>query len=91
MYYTVNTAFMHYFESLTDNLETHISENWTTQEHIFTISLQTFEFDSKLMKVPKTLKDLVYQYKQKGQILNKTNKSTKHSFFDNIIMGIFYL
>ena len=42
------------------------------------------------MKVPKTLKDLVYQYKQKGQILNKTNnKSTKHSFFDNIIMDIF--
>ena len=42
------------------------------------------------MKAPKTLKDLVYQYKQKGQILNKTNnKSTKHSFFDNIIIDIF--
>ena len=61
MYYTVNTAFMHYFESLTDNLQTHISENWTTQEQVFPISLQTFEFDSKLMKAPKTLKDLVYQ------------------------------
>ena len=35
MYYTVNTAFMHYFDSLTDNLETHISENWTTQEQVF--------------------------------------------------------
>ena len=32
MYYTVNTSFMHYFDSLTDNLETHILENWTTQE-----------------------------------------------------------
>ena len=42
------------------------------------------------MKVLKTLKDLVYQYKQKGQILNKTsNKNTEHSFFDNIIMDIF--
>ena len=60
MYYTVNTAFMHYFDSLTDNLETHISENWRTQEQVFPISLQTFEFDSKLMKVPKTLKDFVY-------------------------------
>ena len=70
MYYIVNTAFMHYFDSLTDTLETHISENWTTQEQVFPISLQTFEFDSKLMKVPQTLKDLVYQYKQKGQILN---------------------
>ena len=67
MYYTVNTMFMHYFDSLTENLEIHISQNWTTQEQVFPISLQMFEFDSKLLKVPKTLKDLVYQYKQKGQ------------------------
>ena len=54
------------------------------------MSLQTFKFDSKLLTVPRTLKDLVYQYKQKGQILNKTNnKNTKHSFFDNIIMDVF--
>ena len=33
---------------------------------------------------------LVHQYKQKGQITNKTdNKNTKHAFFDNIIMDIF--
>ena len=81
MYYTVNTSLMHYFDSLTDNLENHILDNWTTQEQVLPVSLQTFEFDSKLMKTPKTLKDLVYQYKQKGQILNKTNnKSTKHSY-----------
>ena len=81
MYYTVNTAFMHYFDGLTENLETHISQNWTTQEQVFPISLQTSEFDYKLLKVPKTLKDLVHQHKQKGQILNKANKSnTKHSF-----------
>ena len=59
---------MHYFDGLTDNLDTHISENWTTQEQVFPISLQPFEFDSKLMKAPKTLKDLVYQYKQMGQL-----------------------
>ena len=73
MYNTVNTAIMHCFGSLTDNLETNISENRTTQEHVFPISLQIFEFYSKLLTVPRTLKDLVYQYKQKGQILNKTN------------------
>ena len=90
MYYTVNTAFIHYFESLTDNLDTHISQNWTTQEQVFPISLQTFEFDSKLLKAPKTLKELVHQYKQKGQILNKANnKDAKHSFFDNTIMDVF--
>ena len=51
-----------------------------------------FEFDSKLLKAPKTLKDLVYQYKQKGQILNKReNNNNKHSFFNNLIMDVFYL
>ena len=40
--------------------------------------------------MPKTLKDLVYQYKQKGQIIGKANnKNTKQSFFDNIIMDGF--
>ena len=71
MYHTVNTAFMHHFDSLTENLETHISPNWTTQEQVFPISLQTSEFDSKLLKAPKTLKDLVHQSKQKGQISSK--------------------
>ena len=90
MYYTVNTAFMHYFDSLTENLETHISPNWTTQEQVFPISLQLSEFDSKLLKAPKTLKDLVHQHKQKGQISSEINKSdTNHSIFDNIIMDIF--
>ena len=52
--------------------------------------MQTSEFDFKLLKPLKTLKDLVHQHEQKGQILNKINKSdTKHSIFDNIIMDIF--
>ena len=91
MYYTVNKVFMHYFDSLTDNLETHISLNWTTQEQGILISQQTFEFDSKLLKAPKTLKELAYQYKPKGQILNKReNNNSKHSFFNNIIMDVFF-
>ena len=49
-----------------------------------------FQFDSKLLKAPKTLRDLVYQYKQKGQMLNKTkNNNSKHSLFDNLIMDAF--
>ena len=89
MYYTVNTAFMHYFDSLTDNMETHISQKWTTQQ-FFPISLQMFEFDSKLLKAPKTLKELVLQYKQKGEILNKReSNNSNHSFFNNLIMDVF--
>ena len=67
MYYTVNTTFMHYFDSLTENLEIQISQNWTTQDQVFPVSLQTSEFDSKLLKAPKTLKDLVIN-------INKRNK-----------------
>ena len=68
MYYTVNTAFMNYFDSLIENSEIdkvdmHISQNWTTKEQVFLISLQTSEFDTNLSRAPKTLKDLARQYK----------------------------
>ena len=90
MYYTVNTVFMHYFDSLIDDFASHISQNWTAQEQVLPLSLQTFEFDSKLLKTPKTLKDPAYQYKQKRQILNETeNHNSKHSFVNNLIMDIF--
>ena len=90
IYYTVNTAFMHYFDSLTDNLETHISQYWKMQEQVLPISLQMFVSDSKLLKTPKTLKDFIYQYQQKKQILDKReNNNSKHSFFNNFIMDVF--
>ena len=91
MYFTVNTAFMHYFDSLNNSLETHISQNWTMCEQVICISLQTFHFDSKLLEAPKTLKDFVYQYQQKKHVLDKRDNSdnSKHSFFDNYIMDVF--
>ena len=88
---------MHYFDIMKENLEVtdldiHISQNWTTQEQVFPISLQTSKIDPKLLKAPETLKDLVQQYKWKRQTLNKINQNkndTKRSFFNNIIMDIF--
>ena len=56
MYYTANSAFMNnYFDNLIGNLEgekldMHISQNWTTNEQVFPISLQTSEFDTNLLK-----------------------------------------
>ena len=47
MYFTVNTAFMHYFCSLTNNLETHILQNWTMHEQVQPISLQKGNSDIK--------------------------------------------
>ena len=88
---------MHYFNSLKEDLEitdldAPISQNWTTQEQVIPISLQTSEIDSKLLKASETLKDLIQQYKQKRQALNKVNKNkndTKRSFFNNFMMNIF--
>ena len=86
---------MDYFDSLIENSEIekvdmHISQNWTTKEQVFPISLKTSEFDTNILKAPKTLKDLVRQYKQNRHTLDKSNKdNNKHSFFNNIIMDIF--
>ena len=87
MYITVNTAFMHYFDSLADTLDAHVMQNWATHEQILPISLHTFDFNSELLEAPKTLKDLVYQYNQKKEILDthedQNDKISKHSFFIN--------
>ena len=95
MYYMANTAFMNYFDNLIEQLEIEkldmpIFKNWTTEQQVFPIALQTSEFDTKLLQAPKTLKDCVRQHKQKGQLLDKSkNDDNKRSFFNNIIMDIF--
>ena len=63
MYFTVNTAFVNYLDSLdnlTETLEFPILHNWTTHEQTLAISLQSFEFDSDLLIESKLLKDLVH-------------------------------
>ena len=82
---------MHYFDSLTNILQTHILQNWTGHEQVLPISLQTFDIDSKLLEAPKTLNEFVHQYQQKKQVLDKRGNSDKikHSFFDNYIMDVF--
>ena len=66
MYYTVNTTFMHYLDSFKEELKVpslDVNQNWTIQELVLPISLQSMHIDSKLLKVPETLKGLVQQYK----------------------------
>ena len=91
IYFTVNTAFMHYFDSRTNNIENHILQNWTMHEQMLVISLQMFNFDSKILEAPKTLKEFVHQYQQKKQVLDKKENSDKikHSFLDKYVMDIF--
>ena len=66
IYYTVNAAFIHYLDSFKEKLEVpslDVNQNWTTQEQVLPISLQSTPFYNKLLKAPETLKGLVQQYK----------------------------
>ena len=68
MYFTINLAFVNFFDNLTGSLGDPILRNWTTQEEILAISLQPIEIISSLLNAPKMLKDFVYQFRHKKQI-----------------------
>ena len=100
MYFTVNTAFVNYLDNLTKTLEFPILLNWTTHEQTLPISLQSFQFDSDLLKVPKTLKDLVHQFQHKKEIFdlqerhindNGLDLTNKNSFLTIILQMSFCL
>ena len=71
MHFTVNLAFVNYFEDIIEELGEQISLNWTTQEQILPISLKTFEINSNLINALKTLRDLAIQYRNKKNTLDK--------------------
>ena len=71
MHFTVNLAFMNYFDDILESLGKQISLNWTKQEQILPISLETFEISPNLINAPKTLRDLAVGYRNKKNILNK--------------------
>ena len=95
IYYTVNIAFMPYLNTFKEKLEVpslEVNQNWTTQEQVLPISLQSTPFDNKLLKAPGTLKGLVQQYRQKSLTLDNTHENkTKYKFFDSIAIDIFLL
>ena len=71
MHFTVNLAFINYFDDVLENLGKQISLNWITQEQILPISLETFEISPNLINAPKTLQDLAVRYRNKKNILDK--------------------
>ena len=90
-------AFFNYFDNLTDSLNTPILQNWTTQEKILPIYLQSVEFNSSLLQMPKMLTDFIHQYKckkeifdlQKGHVDGNSFGSNKNSIFNSYIIDIF--
>ena len=71
MHFTVNLAFMNYFNDILEDLGKPISLNWTTQEQILPISLETFEISPNLINAPKTLRDLAIRYNNKRNTFDK--------------------
>ena len=71
MPYTINLAFVNYFDDMIEELGLQVSWNWTTQKQTLPLSIETFEISPKLLNAPKTLWDLAVQYWNKKNILNK--------------------
>ena len=55
MHFTVNLALMNYFDDILENVGKQISLNWTTQEQILPISLETFEISPHLINAPQNV------------------------------------
>ena len=98
MHFTVNLAFMNYFDDILENAEKQISLNWTTPEQILPISLETFEISPNLINAPKTLRELAVRYRNKKNILDKEecnsdrpkdSDSKFQSFLNSFLVDIF--
>ena len=70
MYFTMNTAFINYFDNLTDSFNFPIFLGQTTYKQILPIFLQSLDFNPDLLKSPKMLKDFVHQFQDKKDIFD---------------------
>ena len=43
MHFTINLAFMNYFDDIIEELGIPVSRNWATQEQMLPLSIETFE------------------------------------------------
>ena len=55
MDFTINKTLVNYFDDMIEELGVPVSQNWTTQEQILPISIETFEISSNLLNASKTL------------------------------------
>ena len=56
MHFTINLAFVNYFDDMIEELGIPLSQNWMTQKQILTLSLETFEINPNLLNAPKLSK-----------------------------------
>ena len=69
---------MNYFDDMIEELGIPVSQNWTTQVQILTMSIETFEISPNLLNAPKTLQDLTVPCQNKKNILNKREQKLEN-------------
>ena len=88
----VNLAFVNYLDQLNETINIPIERNWTHQMQVLPISLEAFNINSNLLQAPKTLKELVNQYKEKRKLINPQERTIKepklHAFLSSNIADI---
>ena len=62
IHFTINLALVNYFDDMVEELAIPVSQNWTTQEQILPLLVETFEISPNLFSAPKTLQELAVQY-----------------------------
>ena len=95
MYFTVNVAFVNYLDNVIKFIGVRVLRNWTTEEHILPLSVESFEINASLLNTRKMLKDFVHQYKNKKKILElqehideeRTKQSSKFGSFLNSFLA----
>ena len=53
MYFTVNLAFVNYFDKAMEALGVPILRHWTTEEQVLPFSVESFEINASLLIAPK--------------------------------------
>ena len=67
MHFAINLTFVNYFIDIIEELGIPVSQNWTTQELILPLSVETLEISPNLLNAPKTLWDLAIQLPKKKE------------------------
>ena len=87
IYFTVNTAFIHYldqFSNVTEKLEFQIIKGKTTFKQTLPISLNDSKFDSNLLTASNDLKDFIHWYTHNKEIFDLEERHDNTELITNI-------
>ena len=74
MHFTINLAFMNYFDDIIEELRIHVLRNWTTQEQMLPLSIETFEISQNLFMLQRLYEIWQFSTKTKGIFWTRENR-----------------